>query len=105
MNDAPLHDLFGRARGHETANAPDFDRLLTSHHRVNVAGPSIGLALLAAAAVATFSVSEPPPPAMSLTEWRSPTAFLMRTTDEALWRDLPSLGASMHFPQSDQEIP
>jgi len=105
MNDAPLHALFSRTRGREAADVPDFHMLLARRRAVNVAGPFMALLLLALAAFTTFSVPEPPPPAVSLTEWRSPTAFLLRTTDEALWRDLPSLGPVTHFSPPDKETP
>ncbi len=105
MNDAPLHDLFNRARGLDAAGVPVFDALLARRRARDLAGPCLTLLLLALIAFTTFSVSEPPPPYISLSEWRSPTAFLLHTTDEALWRDLPSLGPVTHFSPPDKEIP
>jgi hypothetical protein len=92
--DAQLRDLFGQARSQEVAGAPGFAPLLARHRGPNVVGSCAALILLVLAAFTTFSVSEPPAPAVSISEWRSPTAFLLHTTDEALWRGLPSLGPS-----------
>jgi len=91
-DDARLQDLFRQSRNLEAERAPDFGRLLKRRRARDLARRSAALALLAFAAFLTFSGSEPPPVTVSLTEWRSPTAFLLRTTDEALWRGLPSLG-------------
>lgn len=99
-DDAQLRDLFGQARSQESAGAPGFAPLLARRRVPNVVGSCAALILLMLAALTTFSVSEPPAPAVSITEWRSPTAFLLHTTDEALWRDLPSLG-----PSDEEEIP
>ncbi len=92
--DSQLRDLFGQVRREESAAAPAFAPLVAGRRGSDIVRACAAVALLAAAAFATFSVSEPPAPAVSITEWRSPTAFLLQTTDEALWRGLPSLGPS-----------
>ena len=99
-DDTQLRELFGRARNREAAGVPNFETLLARRRGPGLAAPCAALALLAVAAFTTFFVSAPPPPAVSITEWRSPTAFLLRTTDEALWRGLPSLG-----PTYQEEFP
>jgi len=91
-DDARLRGLFCHARSCEAPNVPSLGSLLARRRRPDVTSTCAAVALLAFAAFTTFSVSKPPAPAVSITEWRSPTAFLLHTTDEALWRGLPSLG-------------
>ena len=93
MNDEELlRDCFRRARSAEAASAPDFGTVLSRRRRPGPVALAAGLVLPALAALMTFSVTEPTPPAVSITEWRSPTAFLLQTADGTLLRDLPQLG-------------
>lgn len=93
MNDEErLRDLFRRRRSAETARALDFGTLLSRRRRPGPVAFAVGLMLPVLAALMTFSVTEPMPPAVSIAEWRSPTAFLLQTADDTLLRDLPKLG-------------
>lgn len=87
-----LRDLFRRARRVEAARAPDFGTVLPRRRSPGAVAFTAGMILPALAALMTFSVTEPTPPAGSISEWRSPTVFLLQTADDRLLRDLPQLG-------------
>lgn len=95
-----LRDLFRRARRAEAARAPDFGTVLPRLRRPGAVAFTAGLMLPALAALMTFSVTEPTPSAGSISEWRSPTVFLLQTADDRLLSDLPQLGLSY-----EEEVP
>lgn len=95
-----LRDIFEHARSADVATAPAFGTVLSRRRGPGVGASCAGVALLAAAAFVTFSGAEPPRPAVSIAEWRSPTAFLLETTGNTLLRDLPEIGSI-----SEEDLP
>jgi hypothetical protein len=101
--DRDLRERFAAMRRGEEAGAPPIDRLLararSGGEARRLAGP--GLAIAAAAAVlmalALLPRREPPPPSPVplLTEWRSPTDFLLQTPGREILDTLPRFGEGL----------
>lgn len=98
--DERLRALFGRARNRDATGLPGFAAVVSRRQGPGVQATGASLVLLALAALVTFSTTEPPQRAVSIAEWRSPTAFLLETTGNALLRDLPEIG-----PINEEDLP
>lgn len=104
--DQDLRELFQAARREEASRVPAFSRLWESAHkrRVSRKGRFVTRVLLPAAAVLLVAVfvllrSDRSPvheshglAGPSITDWKAPTDFLMRTPARELLRALPEIG-------------
>ena len=98
QRDREIRELFTRLRPEREASVPVFEQTLKSAtpahplQRFKLAG---ALTALMAAAILVWQLASPPPPSepvpMMLSEWRSPTDFLLRLPGDALLRSVPRL--------------
>ena len=98
-----LREMFQQARAADAATAPRLDSVLTRRRLRGLARrqwprglmPALaasvaGLAL--AGLLVTFYPSSPPAVEISISEWRSPTAFLLEPPGEVVLYGVPALG-------------
>jgi hypothetical protein len=108
FEDDSLQRRFAEMREDESGNAPEFDAVLAralarkrepvrSNHRVLAAAAAVVLALgLGWAAARSRGHSSASPDAASvaaISQWRSPTAFLLEGSSDALLRTVPAITA------------
>lgn len=107
--DRELGRLFQAQRAADEAAAPDLSALLARPpaRRSGRRGVAQALALVAAVAVVVLAgarvlrnVASAPRETTdaieTLAEWRSPTAFLLRTPGSDIWTQMPALGSAAH---------
>ena len=90
-----LREMFQQARAADAAAAPPLDSVLSRRRprglvRALAAVSVAGLAL--AGLLVTFYPSSPPAVKISISEWRSPTAFLLEPPGEVVLYGVPALG-------------
>ena len=93
IEDRQLRDFFGKVKRADGETAPGFELVVLRPRR----GHLWVWAPAAAVAVALIVLSVRPPatgptPA-TISEWRSPTAFLLQAPGRAFLRELPAVGA------------
>ena len=93
-DDESLREMFEQARAADAAAAPSLDAVLAGRRRLRglVLAPVAALVLVAL--VVTFNQQSPPPAEISITEWRSPTAFLLEPPGDVVLYGVPSVGSS-----------
>ncbi len=89
--DRQLHGFFRQMKRADAQTAPGFESILRPRRR------HLWLWVPAAAVATAFivlSVQPPtnPPAPVSLSEWQSPTAFLLQAPGGAFLRELPAVG-------------
>ena len=89
--DRQLHDFFKKMKRADAETAPGFESVLRPRR-----GHLWLWAPAAAVAVALIMLSVRPPATgptrVTISEWRSPTAFLLQTPGRAFLRELPDVG-------------
>ncbi len=96
MNDDRLHAAFRELRRDETAHVPPFNRLW----RVPVRSRPLTRLAFALVLIVIAAVSMVPilrrhrAPQTSITEWRAPTDFLLKTPGQELLSSVPDLKGS-----------
>lgn len=102
-DDRDLRERFAELRQQDAVRAPEFSALvqrrakragLSTLSRLAIAAACV---LVIAVALARFHSRPPSKPVPSLTEWRSPTDFLLQTPGRELLIGVPRLG---EWPQS-----
>jgi hypothetical protein len=96
-DDRDLRARFAELRRQDVLRAPEFAGLM---HRARRARRPMFTRMAAAAVcvlvagllVLTLHLRHPAPPAPSLTQWRSPTEFLLQTPGRDLLRSVPRFG-------------
>ena len=89
--DRQLYDFFGKMKRTDAEAAPGFESVLRPHRRhLWVWAPAVAVAV----AVLALSVRPPSagPTGVTISEWRSPTAFLLQAPGGAFLRELPAVG-------------
>ena len=93
-----LREMFQQARAADAAAAPPLDAGLARRERPRGLAPAFVAASVAGLALAgllvTFYQPSPPPAEISISEWRSPTAFLLGPPGEVVLYGVPALGRS-----------
>jgi len=99
-----LRDGFERLRNEDRESTPDFDRMWRrAHHPADAPSPTGAWRLALAAAAITViggaaallhrsSQTVSAPPLLSITEWKSPTDFLLDTPGREILDTIPKLG-------------
>lgn len=88
--DRQLQDAFQRARAADAEAAPSVDAVLTrGRGPKRLWFPVAAVAVTLSAAVIAFWPAPPAGPPPSLTEWRSPTAFLLEYPGGEFLRQTP----------------
>ena len=89
--DRQLQDFFGKMKRADAETAPGFESVLQPRR-----GHLWFWAPAVAVAVGLLALSVRPPATgptpVAISEWRSPTAFLLQTPGGAFLRDLPAVG-------------
>ncbi len=98
-----LREMFQQARATDVAAAPGLEAVLGRRQRprrfmpafmaASVAGLAI-VGLVMAGWLVTFYQPAPPPAEISISEWRSPTAFLLEPPGDVVLYGIPALGRS-----------
>ena len=89
--DRQLNDFFGKLKRADAETVPGFESVLRprrGHLWIWVPAAAVAAALIMLSVRPT--ATEPAPVAIS--EWRSPTAFLLQTPGRAFLRELPAIG-------------
>lgn len=94
-DDRDLRARFAELRRQDALRAPEFAGLIRRSRppmfrRMAVAAVCV---LVAGLLVLVLYPRRPAPPALSLTQWRSPTDFLLQTPGRDLLRSVPRFGA------------
>lgn len=104
-DDPDLREAFAALRREEQTRAPDFRRLVAEARSRGSRARTAAVALAMALAVLLVLVFLPPrvprrPAAVpSITEWESPTDFLLATPGREVLTTLPRLGDSLIRPE------
>jgi hypothetical protein len=101
-DDRDLHERFAELRRQDAAQAPEFAALL--QRRARRPRPpaffrlviAVACVLVIAVALVRFHSRPPAKPVPSLSEWRSPTDFLLQTPGRELLISVPRLGEWPH---------
>jgi hypothetical protein len=93
MNDDRLREVFADLRREETAGVPQFNRLWHGRRGGRLSTQfAFALLLLAIVAVSVIPiVRRHHTPQSSITEWRAPTDFLLKTPGQELLTSVPDL--------------
>ena len=93
MNDDRLRNAFHELRRNETANVPSFQQIV-ERRRPRRRTIRLAFAVMLFIAVALSLVPllrRPATPNASITEWRAPTDFLLKTPGHELLNSVPDL--------------
>jgi hypothetical protein len=91
--DRELREIYQRLKAQDTRSAPSLDSVLAERRRASAWSWAPVGALVVAGLLVAFWNPSPEPEPVSISEWRSPTAFLLEFPGESLLRTVPSLGA------------
>ena len=87
-----LREMFQQARAADAAAAPPLDSVLARRQWPRGLMPASVAGLALAGLLVTFYPSPPPAVEISISEWRSPTAFLLEPPGEVVLYGVPALG-------------
>ena len=94
-NDRDLRERFAALRREDASQAPEFDAVLRHARRSKTAwsrwAAAAAMVVVAAVLLVKF-YPRPAPPTQSITEWKSPTDFLLETPGRDLLQTMPSFG-------------
>ena len=92
MNDDRLRQAFAELRREETAHVPEFNRLWSRRPGRFSTRLAFAALLLAIVAVSVIPIiRRHRTPQTSITEWRAPTDFLLKTPGQELLTSVPDL--------------
>jgi hypothetical protein len=111
-DDRELRERFAALRREDEAGAPALERLLararpragTGKEALRLGRPALALAAAAAVflGIALLDPRKPPPSLPSITEWRSPTDFLLQTPGREVLESLPRFGEGLIPPEPNE---
>ena len=92
MNDDRLRQAFAELRREETARAPEFNRLWSRRPARLSTRLAFAALLLVVVAVSVIPIiRRHRTPQISISEWRAPTDFLLKTPGQELLTSVPDL--------------
>lgn len=112
-DDRKVRELFSKLRLEDAASAPEFERLAAQPQRGLAAWTGLRAAIVSVAALfaltAVWLVTRPDPvsgpslPEMTLSQWQSPTGFLMNFSGDSVLKGQPILDLPTPLAQESEK--